>query len=323
MKGLAHLLACMVLCSAAFPAGAQSYPAKPIRVVLPFPPGSGGIDLMARLVGGKIQEAMGQPMLIESRPGASGTIAAEFVARSAPDGHTLFFTTPGVIVTSMFMLKSLPYDPIRDFTPVTAAVEPATCIVVNASFPVNSARELIEYAKQNPNGVFYASNGIGSFFHLTGEMINQLAGTSMVHVPYKGSTPVITDLLSGRIQMAMNSVASMSPQIRTGKLKILAVMESPRFAGLPDVPSLSETLPAFEKPATWWAYFGPGSMPQSIAVRLQSEIARALRSQELRQTLEENALTVIANTPDQFSAMYRNGFDVYARAFKAAGVKPE
>jgi tripartite-type tricarboxylate transporter receptor subunit TctC len=323
MKGLAHLLACMVLCSAAFPAGAQSYPAKPIRVVLPFPPGSGGIDLMARLVGGKIQEAMGQPMLIESRPGASGTIAAEFVARSAPDGHTLFFTTPGVIVTSMFMLKSLPYDPIRDFTPVTAAVEPATCIVVNASFPVNSARELIEYAKQNPNGVFYASNGIGSFFHLTGEMINQLAGTSMVHVPYKGSTPVITDLLSGRIQMAMNSVASMSPQIRTGKLKILAVMESPRFAGLPDVPSLSETLPAFEKPATWWGYFGPGSTPQPIAVRLQSEIARALRSQELRQTLEENALTVIANTPDQFSAMYRNGFDVYARAFKAAGVKPE
>src|SRR4051812_11530759 len=164
-----------VIFSALLPANAtaQAWPSKPIRVVLPFPPGGGGIDVMARLIGQKFTETFGQPVVVENRSGASGAIAAEFVAKAPADGYTFFFTTPGIIVTSLFMSKSLPYDAMKDFTPVTAAVEPVTCMVVAAGLPVNNVRELIAYSKSNPDKVFYASNGVGSFFHLVGELFNQ------------------------------------------------------------------------------------------------------------------------------------------------------
>jgi len=302
---------------------AQSSPVKPIRVVLPFPPGGGGIDVMARLIGQKVSESFGQPVIVENRSGASGAIAAEFVARSAPDGTTFFFTTPGIIVNSLFSTGKLPYDALKDFTPVTAVVEPVTCMVVSASLPVNNLRELVEYSKKNPEKVFYASNGVASFFHLMGELFNQTAGISMVHVPYKGAPPVVQDLLTGRIHMAMNSVASMSAQIRSGKMKVLALLEGNRYRGLPDVPTVGETYPGFEKPASWWAFLGPAALPAPIATRFQSEVARALATPEIQKMIEQDALTPIANTPEQFAAMYRAGFDVYVRAYKIAGIKPE
>lgn len=314
------LLCAGILCGTAH---AQSSPGKPIRVVLPFPPGGGGIDVMARLIGQKVSETLGQPVIVENRSGASGAIAAEFVARSAPDGTTFFFTTPGIIVNSLFSTGKLPYDAQKDFTPVTAAVEPVTCMVVSASLPVNNLRELVEYSKKNPDKVFYASNGVASFFHLMGELFNQTAGISMVHVPYKGAPPVVQDLLTGRIHMAMNSVASMSTQIRSGKMKVLAVLEGNRYRGLPDVPTVGETYPGFEKPASWWAFLGPAALPAPIATRFQAEVARSLATPEIQKMIEQDALTPIANTPEQFAAMYRAGFDVYVKAYKIAGIKPE
>lgn len=302
---------------------AQTWPTKPIRVVLPFPPGGGGIDVMARLIGQKVTETYGQPVIVENRSGASGAIAGEFVARSAPDGYTFFFTTPGIIVNSIFMAGKLPYDAQKDFTPVTAAVEPVTCVVVSASLPANNVRELVELAKKNPDKLFYASNGIASFFHLVGELFNQTAGVSMVHVPYKGAPPVVQDLLTGRIHMAMNSVSSMSPQIRAGKLKVLAVLEGSRFRGMPEVPTLGETYPGFEKPASWWAYLAPAALPAPIAARFQAEVAKVVHAADFQKTLEQEGLTPIANPPEQFAAMYRAGFDVYVRAYKSAGIKPE
>ncbi len=306
------------------PAGlAQSWPAKPIRVVLPFPPGGGGIDVMARLIGQKVTETYGQPVIVENRSGASGAIAGEFVARSAPDGYTFFFTTPGIIVNSIFMGGKLPYDALKDFTPVTAVVEPVTCMVVSATLPVNSVRELVELAKKNPDKLFYASNGIASFFHLVGELFNQTAGISMVHVPYKGAPPVVQDLLTGRIHMAMNSISSMSPQLRAGKLKVLSVLEGSRFRGMSDVPTLGETYAGFEKPASWWAFLGPAGLPAPIATRWQGEVAKVVHAPDFQKSLEQEGLTPIANTPEQFASMYRAGFDVYARAYKTAGIKPE
>jgi tripartite-type tricarboxylate transporter receptor subunit TctC len=322
---LRALFATMLACAGATPgtAPAQTWPAKPIRVVLPFPPGGGGMDVMARLIGQKITETYGQPVLVENRSGASGAIAGEFVARAAPDGYTFFFTTPGIIVNSLFTTGKLPYDAQKDFTPVTAAVEPVTCMVVSASLPVNNLRELVDHAKKNPEKIFYASNGVASFFHLMGELFNQTAGVSMVHVPYKGAPPVVQDLLTGRIHMAMNSVSSMSAQIRSGKLKVLAVLEGARFRGLPEVPTVGESYPGFEKPASWWAFLGPAALPAPIATRFQSDVARALGTPEIQKMIEQDALTPIANTPEQFAAMYRAGFDVYVRAYKIAGIKPE
>ena len=300
----------------ALPAFAQAWPVKPIRVVLPFPPGGGGIDVMARLIGQKVVETYGQPVIVENRSGASGAIAGEFVARSAPDGYAFFFTTPGIIVNSIFMGGKLPYDALKDFTPVT-------CMVVSAMLPVNSVRELVELAKKNPDKLFYASNGMASFFHLVGELFNHTAGISMVHVPYKGAPPVVQDLLTGRIHMAMNSISSMSPQLRAGKLKVLSVLEGSRFRGMPDVPTLGEIYTGFEKPASWWAFLGPAGLPAPIATRFQGEVAKVVHAPDFQKSLEQEGLTPIANTPEQFAAMYRAGFDVYVRAYKTAGIKPE
>lgn len=301
---------------------AQSWPSKPIRFILPFPPGGGGIDVMARAIGQRLTETFAQPVLVENRAGASGAIAADAVARAAPDGHTFFFTTPGIIVTSLFV-PNLPFDARKDFTPVTAVVEPVTCVVVGPAVSAINLKEFIEFAKKNPAKVFYASNGVGSFFHLAGELLNQQAGTEMTHVPYKGAPPVVQDLITGRIHMAMNSISSMSPQIRSGKFRVLAVLERNRYRGLPDIPSLSEVYAGFEKPASWWAFLAPANLPPAIATRFQAEVARFINAPEIQKMLDQDALTPIANTPEQFATAYRNGFDVYARAYKAAGIKPE
>lgn len=303
-------------------AQAQAWPARAVRIVVPFPPGS-ALDLLARMVAPRMQEAYGQPVVVENRVGANGMIASEMVAHSPPDGYLIQVGTSGTHVTSIFLNKNVPYDPVKDFTPITAAVEPATCVVVNPSLAVHSIRELIEYAKRNPGRLSYGSSGVGSVFHLAGELFNQTAGVSLVHVPYKGVAPAMTDVVAGQILVNFTSVADAMTNTKAGKVRMLAVLEPKRYPGLPEVPTVTETLSGFQKPATWFGFLGPAGLPQPILARLNGEIVKAIGAPDARAKLEAMGLNVIANTPEQFSALIRSGIEQYGRIVKSAGIQPE
>src|SRR5712691_7760511 len=261
----------------AFP---QSWPARPVRIVVPFPPGN-GTDILARLMAPKMTQALGQPVIVENRGGANGMIGAEAVARAAPDGTTILFTSPSTHVTSLFLSKNLPYDPIRDFTPITAAVEPVTVMTINPSLPVNSVTELIAYARANPGKLDYSSPGVGAVFHMSGELFKLGAGVDIVHVPYKGASPALAGVTAGEVSIGFNSLASVLPHMRSGKVTVLAVLEANRYPGLPQVPSIGEFVPGFEKPASWFGLFGPAALPAPVLARLHEELVRSLKERDV------------------------------------------
>src|SRR6266568_2642807 len=273
------------------PAFAQAWPAaKPITMVVPFPPGP-ALDLVARLVGSKIGASLGQTIVIENRVGANGTIGAHLVARAMPDGYTVLATTASTHVTAVHLMKNLAYDPIRDFSAIIAAVEPVTCLVVNPALPVNSVQELIAYAKSRPGELSFGSSGVGSVFHLMGESFNAIS----------------------------NSLGPM----REGRVKILAVLEPARFGKLPQIPSMTEIVPAFRKPSSWFGFFGPPGLPAPILARLNGEIGKALHAPDVLPTLEDNGLAVIDGSPEQFAALIRDGIERYGAIIKSAGIQPE
>jgi tripartite-type tricarboxylate transporter receptor subunit TctC len=314
-------LALLLLVALATPTAAQ--PAgKPITIVVPFPPGS-ALDLVARIAGAKLADALGQPVVVENRTGANGTLGASAVARAAPDGQTLLFTTASTHVTAVHLMKSLPYDPLKDFTPIVAAVEPVTCLVVNGALPVNSVGELVAYAKARPGVLSYGSSGVGSVFHLMGELFNQTAGVRINHVPYRGSAPALQDVVAGHIPMSFVSLPNALTLGDTNSVKILAVLEPMRFARRADIPSMSEAIPAFRKPSSWFGVFGPPGLPAPTAARLNSEIVKALGAPEVKSKLDENGMAVIGGTPEDFRALIVDGIARYGAIIKAAGVKPE
>jgi tripartite-type tricarboxylate transporter receptor subunit TctC len=296
-------------------------PSRPITMVVPFPPGP-ALDLVARLVAKKIEGPLGQTIVIENRTGANGTIGAAAVARAKPDGETLLAATAGTHVTAVHLMKSLPYDPIKDFTPIVAAVEPVTCLAVHPSLPVNSVPELIAYAKQHPNQLSFGSSGVGSVFHLMGELFNETAGVKINHVPYRGVAPAMQDLIGGHIPMVFISVANADAAAKAGQVKILAVLE-PARAKLPDVPSMSEIIPAFRKPSSWFGFFGPPRLPASIVARLNTEMNKALKEPDIVQNFEGNGFAVIGGTPQQFTDLIRDGIERYGAIIKSAGIQPE
>jgi tripartite-type tricarboxylate transporter receptor subunit TctC len=212
---------------------------------------------------------------------------------------------------------------VKDFTPISAAVEPATCIVVHASVPAGSAGEFLEHARRNPGKLSYGSAGIGSTYHFAAERLKQAAELDMLHVPYKSAPSALTAVVSGQIQVSFTTLASAMPHARAGKIRILGVLERTRHPRFPDVPAVSETVPAFEKPASWFGFFGPGALPQPVLSRLNAEIVKALNAPEVRAKYEEAAMFVIGNTPEQFAAAIRRGHEVYGQAAKAAGIRPE
>jgi len=302
---------------------AQTWPtARPVTMVVPFPPGP-ALDLVARLVGGKISDALGQTVVVENRSGANGTIGSSLVARAAPDGYTLLAATAGTHVTAVHLMKQLPYDPLKDFAPIVAAVEPVTCLAVHSAVPVDTVEELIAYARSHPDELSYGSSGLGSVFHMMGELFNQTAGVRIKHVPYRGVAPAMQDVISGHIPMVFISVSNAIPAMQTGRVKILAVLEPTRYPKLSQVRSMSEIVSAFQKPSSWFGFFGPAGLPREIVTRLNIEMVKSLNASDVRGKLEDNGMTVIGGTPEQFGALMQDGIVRYGAIIKATGIQAE
>jgi tripartite-type tricarboxylate transporter receptor subunit TctC len=320
MTGL--MVAAMLALAHAQTLSTQNWPARPITIVVPFPPGP-GLDLLARLAGAKLSEQLSVNVVVENRTGANGMIGANFVARAAPDGNTLLMTTASTHVTAVWLMKNLSYDPLKDFTPIVAAVEPVTCLVVNGKLPVNSVGELIAYAKARPGELSFGSSGVGSVFHLMGELFNQTAGVKINHVPYRGVAPALQDVIAGNIPMAFLSISNVLGLADQGGVKILAVLEPKRFALRPQIPSMSEVLPAFRKPSSWFGVMGPAALPAPVTGRLNTEIIKALNAPDVSGKLNDNGLSVIGGSPAEFRALIEDGIARYGAIIKAAGIEAE
>jgi tripartite-type tricarboxylate transporter receptor subunit TctC len=309
--------------SAAAQSATQPWPtAKPITIVVPVPPGP-AVDFIARLVAEKLRQSLGQTVVVENRGGASGSIASTMVARAAPDGYTLIAATSGTHVSPVHLMKNLAYDPVKDFTPIMAAAEPVTGLVVNAALPVKSVPELIAYAKANPGKLTYGSSGVGSVFHVMGELLNHSAGIKTRHVPYRGVALAMQDVIAGHIPMMFVSVSSAAGALQDGKARLLAVLEPKRYAKMPDIPSMSEFIPAFRKPSTWFGFLGPANMPPEVVARLNAEMVKAITAPDARAKLEASGLTVIAGTPAQFAKLLKDDIENFGAIVKAAGITPQ
>lgn len=314
--------ALLILAAGAFSASAahaQAYPAKPIRMIIALAPG-GGVDTTGRFIGQKLSEAWGQSVVADNRPGAGGTIAAELVARAAPDGHTLLMTSSGVTITPSLM--KLSYDARKDLLPVTQAAISPGVLVVHPSLPVKNVKELIAFAKSKPGELFFSSSGQGSAQHLTLELFCQMTGLKMTHVPYKGTAPSITDLVAGRIALTVASVISTRPMFTTGKLRALAVVGPKRTPALPEYPTVAESgVPGFGVD-NWYALFLPGGTDKAIAVKLQQAISRVLLEPATRKVLLGQGLDAVGNSQEEFAKLYAGEIDKWAKVVQKVGLRP-
>jgi tripartite-type tricarboxylate transporter receptor subunit TctC len=284
---------------------------------------AGGADIIARLVAQGLTASLGQPVVVESQAGAGGAIGAEAVARAAPDGYTIMLTSASTLVMNRFLSKSAHLDPLKDFTPITKAFETIAVVVTTPAQPFGSVREMIDYARRNPGKLSYGTSGVGTTHHLSGESIRLLTGIDWVHVPYKGGPPVITDLIGGEIQVGFSILATASPFIASGKVKLLAVNGAKHYHVIPDVPTVGEQLPGYEPPSTWGGYFGPAGMPQAIVARLHDEIVRVLDSPAVRAKAEDIGFPIATSTPEELNATIRRDVETTAAIVKAIGIRPE
>ena len=314
-----RLVAIIALCAAAAGALAQGYPAKPIRIVVGFPPG-GGNDIIARLVGAKMQENWGQPVVIDNRPGANSIIAAEFVAKSAPDGYTLLVNATGGMSVNPVLYTKLPYDSLKDFVSISMVGSFPLVLVVHPSVPANSLQELVAYAKANPGKLNYSSGSTA--FQVASEMFKQMTGTDLRHIPYKGSAASITAVMAGDVQMTIVDTPPLVPQIRAGKVKALAVTSARRSGSMPDIPAMAETAPGYEM-VLWIGVFAPAGTPRDIAGKLNAEVVRIVRLSDIREKLDAMGVEPLGNTQEQMAEWIRREIARYAPVVKAGNIKAE
>jgi len=301
-------------------AQAPAYPSKPIRLVVPFPPG-GATDILAREVGQKLTEAWGQSVIVDNRPGAGGNIGAELVAKAAPDGYTLLMGTVGTHAINASLYAKLPYDHIKDFAPVILVAGVPNVLVVNPALPVGTVGELIAYAKANPGKLNFASSGNGTSIHLSGELFKVMAGVDMTHVPYKGSAPAVQDLIAGQVQLMFDNLPPSLPQIKAGKLRALAVTSATRAAALPDVPTMAESgLPGFEA-SSWFGILAPAGTPSTIVAKLNAEVAKWLATPEAKEKLSKQGANAAGGSPDDFARHIAAETTKWAKVVKDSGAK--
>ena len=301
-------------------AHAQSYPTKPIRMIVPFAPG-GTTDVIARIVGQKLSESLGQPVVIDNRPGANGNIGTEIAARALPDGYTLVMSFDGTIAINPHVYKKLGFDPQKDLAPIVTVAQVPLLIVVHPSLGVSSINELTAAAKAKPGRINYSSAGPGSTGHLTGELLKTRASIDMVHVGYKGGGQALTDLLGGQIQMLVTALPTVESFIRQGKLKALAFSSSKRVPGLPEVPTFSESGLTGIEVLSWYGILAPAGTPQAVIRRLNGEIVKILTQKDVRDRFTGLGTELVGNTPEQFSALIKADTVRWAKVVKDANIR--
>ncbi len=304
---------------AAFAAHAQ-YPNKPIKMVVPFPAG-GTTDILARAVAADLQKTLGQPVVVENKAGAGGNIGSDSVAKSPPDGYTLLMGTVGTHAINVALYPKMPYDAVKDFVPISLVAGVPNVLVAAPGFPVNSVKDLIDLAKKSPDKTTFASSGNGTSIHLSGELFKQLAGVQMTHVPYKGSSAALPDVMSGQVNVMFDNAPSVMPQIKGGKLKAIAVTSSVRSPALPNVPTIAEAgLPGYEA-SSWFGVLAPAGTPKDIVDKLSQTIAKAVQSPEFKERLAAQGAEGVGNTSEQFAAHIKTEIDKWAKVVRASGAK--
>jgi tripartite-type tricarboxylate transporter receptor subunit TctC len=313
---------CVGVALAAGAAAAQGYPTKPVRFVVPFAPG-GSTDTLARSMGGKLSELLGQQVVVDNRPGANGDIGMHLVARSPADGYTLVLGYIANIGIGPSLNPKMPYDPVKDFAPITQVAGASNILVVHPSLPAKTFKEFIAHVKANPRKVSFASAGVASIGHLTGELLNGFAGIDMVHVPYKGSGQAISDLVGGHIRVMISGMASTLPHVRGGRLVGIATTGAQRTPATQDIPTIAESgFPGFEA-SSWFGVLAPAKTPPPVIARLNKDIIQALKDPAVVKRLEGVGFEIVTGTPEQFAAYIQSEIKKWEKVVKASGVKPE
>jgi tripartite-type tricarboxylate transporter receptor subunit TctC len=303
-------------------ANAQAYPMKPVRMIQSLGVG-GGSDPLARLMAQKLGESLGQPVVVETQAGAGGAIGANIVARAAPDGYTFGFAAASGLVLRKFLTRNVPYDVLKDFTPIMVLGETLSCVVASAAMGVSTLPEAIEYARRNPGKVNYGSSGIGTVHHLSGVVVDQLGGARLIHVPYKSGGDSLNGLLGGQVQMVFGIVGTMVPHAKAGKLRMLAINSGKRFTRMPEVPTIAEVLPGYERPPGWNGFVAPAGLPAPITKRLYEELNRIANSTEVGEKLLDLGFVVDTQSPEQFTTQLRRSLEISERIVRAAMLEPE
>lgn len=324
MKSIIRLAAA-TLCAAPLVAWCQSsaYPDHPIRMVVPFAVG-GAADTVARSIAQRMGMDMGQSVIVDNRAGGNSLIGSDFVARAQPDGYTLLMQVGPPHTTLPFFTRNMPFDPVKDFTPIAVVGTAPQALVVNASLPIKNVTELIAYAKAHPGRMSYATAGIGTSQHLGGQLLNALAGIDLMHVPYKGGAPALNDVVGGQVPVGILVLSNVLPFVKTGKLRVLGVLEAQRAKAAPDVPTLAQAgVPGFALPNTWVGLLGPAKLPQHVVAKLHDEVEKAIRTPAVREQLDTAGFEVAGGSAADFDRLIRSGTSVYQGIVEKAGIRPE
>jgi tripartite-type tricarboxylate transporter receptor subunit TctC len=317
-----RLVASLCLLAACGTLGAQPFPSKPIRVVIPFVAG-GSSDIVGRAIASKFQELLGQPGVVENRPGANGAIAAEFVAKAEPDGYTILVGSIGVFSINAALFKDLRYHPVRDFAPITLAVTTPNVLIAKPALPAKSMKEVVEFAKKNPGKLSYCSSGSGSSDHLTAELLKQMTGTFVLHVPYRGGAACQTDLMGGQVDISFQNLGAVTGYIRGGRMQAFAVTASARHPQLPNVPSVSETGFPELVVTSWQAAAAPVKTPREVVARLNQAAVKALRSPDVSERMGQIGFDVVASTPEEFGKFMQDEVARWTKVVQRGGITPD
>jgi tripartite-type tricarboxylate transporter receptor subunit TctC len=320
MKRIAQSIACILFGLMAISATAQTYPSKPIKWVVPFAAG-GTTDILARTVGEKLSIALGQPVVVDNRPGAGGGVGADYTAKSAPDGYTIMGGTISTHAINALLYKSLPYDPIKDFVPITLIARVPNMLVINPDVPAKNVAELIALLKANPAKYTFASSGNGTSQHLSGELFKSMAGVEMQHIPYKGSPPALQDVVAGQVTMTFDNITTAWPLAKGGRLRALAVTTAKRSPVAPDVPTLAEAGLVGYEVGSWQGVFAPAGTPPDVIRRLNAEMVKIIQSPEVREKLIALGAEPVGDSPEEFAALVKSEVSKWADVVKKSGAR--